>query len=131
MGLIRRIRLKSGTITNWLEGYQNVKKMTGEETEAVKKAIGELRPEVVLVAFGAPEQERWLIENRGWLGEMGVGVGMSIGGSIDFLTGKVHRAPEIWRKTGFEWLFRLGRQPWRAKRQLALAKFLELVAKQN
>ena len=129
IGLIRRIRMKNGMITNWLEGYQNIKKMTKNETEAVKQAIKQLKPDILLVAFGAPTQEKWLIENRAFLSEIGVKTGMSIGGSVDFLTGKVRRAPKRWQKWGLEWLFRLGRQPWRAKRQMALIEFLELLAK--
>lgn len=41
---------------------------------------------------------------------------MGVGGSFDFLTGKVKRAPSFWRFLGMEWLWRLLLQPKRWKR---------------
>jgi N-acetylglucosaminyldiphosphoundecaprenol N-acetyl-beta-D-mannosaminyltransferase len=35
------------------------------------------------------------------------------------------------RRWGLEWLYRLLQEPWRWRRQLALPKFLALVAKQK
>ncbi len=52
---------------------------------------------------------------------------MSVGGSFDTIAGRVKRAPFLLRAIGLEWLWRLVREPWRWKRQLALLKFLWLV----
>jgi len=43
-----------------------------------------------------------------------------VGGAFDYLTGRVPRAPAWMRKAGLEWLFRLGRQPWRLRRMAVL-----------
>jgi len=43
-------------------------------------------------------------------------LGMGVGGSFDYLTSKVPRAPKIMRQAGLEWLFRLFVQPNRWKR---------------
>lgn len=56
---------------------------------------------------------------------------MAVGGSFDYLSGQVKRAPLFIRKIGFEWVWRLLLQPWRLKRQLAILKFIRLVLKQK
>ena len=41
---------------------------------------------------------------------------MGVGGSLDFVAGLAPRAPRWLQRIGLEWLYRLARQPWRAKR---------------
>lgn len=77
--------------------------------------------DLLFVALGAPKQEKWIAKN---LPKLPVRVAMAVGGSLDYLSGRVPRAPQFIRKIGFEWLFRLVIQPWRIKRQLALVKYL-------
>ena len=48
---------------------------------------------------------------------------MSVGGTFDYLAGKVPRAPGWMRERGLEWLYRLVREPRRLKRQLRGASF--------
>ena len=55
----------------------------------------------------------------------------SVGGSFDYLAGRVRRAPKAMRAHGFEWLFRLLRQPWRLPRMLRAAPFFILVMRQR
>ncbi len=83
--------------------------------------------DVVLVAYGAPGQVVWADRNLDRLSEAGVRVAVGIGGVLDYWSGHSQRAPERWQRYGFEWLFRLTRQPWRWRRQIALAKFAFLV----
>jgi N-acetylglucosaminyldiphosphoundecaprenol N-acetyl-beta-D-mannosaminyltransferase len=78
------------------------------------------RTQVLLVAFGAPAQELWIERLRSRL-EVAVAVG--VGGSFDFLTGRVPRAPAWMRRAGLEWLHRLGRQPWRLRRMAVLPAY--------
>lgn len=73
--------------------------------------------DVLLVAFGAPKQEKW-IDSAGRA--TGVPVQIGVGGSFDYLTGRVPRAPAWMRRVGLEWLFRLVRQPWRLRRMTVL-----------
>jgi N-acetylglucosaminyldiphosphoundecaprenol N-acetyl-beta-D-mannosaminyltransferase len=49
---------------------------------------------------------------------------MGIGGSLDFIVGTQKRAPHWMQRLGLEWLYRLIREPWRWRRQLALPKFV-------
>jgi N-acetylglucosaminyldiphosphoundecaprenol N-acetyl-beta-D-mannosaminyltransferase len=80
-------------------------------------AVARHRPQVLLVAFGAPRQELW-IDRAGRSLEVPVAIG--VGGSFDYLTGRVPRAPGWMRSAGLEWLFRLVRQPWRLRRMAVL-----------
>jgi N-acetylglucosaminyldiphosphoundecaprenol N-acetyl-beta-D-mannosaminyltransferase len=84
------------------------------------RRIHEARPRVLLVAYGAPAQELWIDRLRD---ELGVSVAIGVGGAFDFMTGRVRRAPYWMRSAGAEWLYRLGRQPWRIRRMAVLPKF--------
>lgn len=110
----------------WTPGYENIEQPSAAEEAAITKLLEELKPKVVFVAFGAPWQETWLIQHRPLLEKNGVRVAMAVGGSFDYLTGTVPRAPKLIQAAGGEWLYRLLRQPWRAKRQTRLLKFIKL-----
>ena len=84
--------------------------------------------DIIFVALGFPKQEKWIHEN---LDMIPVRVAMAVGGSFDYISGAVPRAPLLIRRLGLEWLFRLLIQPWRIKRQLALIEFLLLVLKEK
>ena len=88
-----------------------------ESDDETIAAIAAHRPHVLLVAFGAPRQELW-IDRAGRRAQVPVALG--VGGSFDYLTGRVPRAPLWMRRAGLEWLFRLVRQPWRLRRMAVL-----------
>lgn len=69
---------------------------------------------IILCNFGAPEQEYFLESLREKMSM--VRLAMGVGGSFDFMTDKVKRAPERMRAIGLEWLWRLILQPKRWKR---------------
>ncbi|HHW03878.1 MAG TPA: WecB/TagA/CpsF family glycosyltransferase [Thermoanaerobacterales bacterium] len=76
---------------------------------------------ILLVAMGAPKQEIFMIRNRE---KLKCSVAMGVGGSLDVLAGRVHRAPVFMQKAGLEWLYRLVTQPKRIKRMSVLPLFL-------
>lgn len=84
--------------------------------------------EVIFACQGMGEQEKWLADNYTKAKAI---IFMGIGGSLDYLTGFSRRAPVWMRNSGLEWLYRLIRQPWRLRRQLALIKFIWLVLKEK
>jgi N-acetylglucosaminyldiphosphoundecaprenol N-acetyl-beta-D-mannosaminyltransferase len=97
------------------------------DDEAVRSAIlAAGRVDVLLVAYGAPKQEFWLDRN---LVELGIPVGIGVGGVFDYVSGAVPRAPGWVRQLHFEWCYRLITQPWRWRRQLALPVFAALVVR--
>jgi N-acetylglucosaminyldiphosphoundecaprenol N-acetyl-beta-D-mannosaminyltransferase len=88
---------------------------------AVRRLIQAAGPvDVVLVAYGAPKQELWLDRN---LAELGIPVGIGVGGVFNYFSGDAPRAPRWVRRIHGEWLHRLITQPWRWRRQLALPVF--------
>lgn len=85
-----------------------------DETNLSIQYINSVGPSVLFVAFGQPKQEMWISDHLGKLNS--VKVAMGVGGSFDFISGKVKRAPNWMRNIGLEWLYRLSRQPFRAIR---------------
>jgi N-acetylglucosaminyldiphosphoundecaprenol N-acetyl-beta-D-mannosaminyltransferase len=72
--------------------------------------IRQAKPDILLVAFGNPKQEKWIrMHSR----RLGVPVSIGIGGSMDILIGKVRRAPEWMQRNGMEWLGRCIQEPMR------------------
>jgi N-acetylglucosaminyldiphosphoundecaprenol N-acetyl-beta-D-mannosaminyltransferase len=76
--------------------------------EVVLAAIRAARPDLVLVALGAPKQEIWIDEVREALRPA---VFVGVGASLDFLAGVMPRAPRWVSQAGLEWLFRLACEP--------------------
>lgn len=84
--------------------------------------------DILFIAFGFPKQEEWISKN---LDKLPVQCAVGVGGAFDYISGNISRAPRFVQQIGFEWLYRLIRQPWRIKRQLALTKFVYLVFKER
>ena len=102
--------------------------VSGVGSEQVLRAIEEAAPDVLLVAMGFPRQEKWIAAN---LPRLRVNVAIAEGGSFSFISGAMPRAPRWLRRLGLEWLFRLLRQPWRLRRQMAIPLFVWLVVKER
>jgi N-acetylglucosaminyldiphosphoundecaprenol N-acetyl-beta-D-mannosaminyltransferase len=78
--------------------------------QGVLAAIRRARPDVLLVAFGAPKQEQW-IGHHLMSKELNAPVAIGVGGTFDFLIGRQRRAPRWMRRAGLEWVFRMMTQP--------------------
>jgi len=87
---------------------------------AIVRQINASAADMLFVALGSPRQERWLGEH---LDRLEVPFCMGVGGSLDILSGRVKRAPEIFQRTGTEFLYRLVCEPWRWRRQSVLPGF--------
>ena len=92
-----------------------------EDENKVIEEINSLQPNILIVAMGAPKQEKWIYANKD---RLKVDVACGQGGTLDYEAGNVKRAPEIFQKIGLEWLWRLIKQPSRIVRMLVLPKFL-------
>ena len=91
-----------------------------EEEDGIVERVRRAAPDLLFVAYGAPQQDLWIARN---LQRLGVPVAMGVGGSFDYISGRTPRAPKAWRSLGMEWLYRLIQQPWRWRRMLALPEF--------
>ncbi len=85
--------------------FRPLKEMNNDE---IARRIREARPDILLVSFGCPKQEKWIASHYR---ELGVPVCIGVGATIDFLAGRVKRAPRWMRVSGTEWLFRLAQEP--------------------
>lgn len=100
--------------TALLKKYPRLK-VTGEEfVLPVNNQQLTINGSIVFCNFGAPDQEYFLESLRGR--SESVRLVMGVGGAFDFLTGKLPRAPRVFRVIGLEWLWRLFLQPSRWKR---------------
>lgn len=95
-----------------------------DEEEAIIERIRYARPDYLFVAYGAPQQDLWIARN---LSRLPICAAVGVGGTFDYISGRVPRAPAGWRRLGLEWLYRLLHQPWRWRRMLALPHFALLV----
>ena len=78
--------------------------------------LKEAQPHLLLVAFGAPKQEKFInLHVREWAVPLSVGVG----GTLDFLAGAQRRAPVLVQRIGLEWVWRLATDPGRLFRRYA------------
>jgi N-acetylglucosaminyldiphosphoundecaprenol N-acetyl-beta-D-mannosaminyltransferase len=76
--------------------------------------IRESGAQLVIFALGAPKQELLMHHGRA---ELGNAVALGLGASLDFIAGKVRRAPRWMSRAGLEWLYRLGQEPGRLWRR--------------
>ncbi|HHU90691.1 MAG TPA: WecB/TagA/CpsF family glycosyltransferase [Clostridiaceae bacterium] len=110
-----------------IKGYRNGYFDESEVPEIIKQ-INESRAEILLVGLGAPKQEKWI---HRYANELNCKILMGIGGSIDVFAGTAKLAPEFMRRAGLEWLYRLIKEPKRAKRMLDLPRFILLTLKKT
>ncbi|MCA9868499.1 MAG: WecB/TagA/CpsF family glycosyltransferase [Anaerolineae bacterium] len=92
-----------------------------EENDDIVQRINASGAAQLFVAYGAPNQDKWIERNR--INLTTVRVALGVGGSLDFITGRAVRAPQWAQDAGLEWLYRLYKEPWRWRRMLALPRF--------
>lgn len=101
-----------------------------DENDQLIDEIISVAPDIIFVAFGHIKQESWIVENLPQLPS--VKIAMGVGGSFDYISGTVLRAPRLFRFVGLEWLWRLFRQPrrfWRIIDAVVVFPFLCLLQK--
>jgi len=82
--------------------------LSGPGCGQVIAAIRAATPGLLLVALGQPKGEFWLNEH---LDELGVPACVQVGATLDFIAGRVQRAPRLLQKVGLEWAFRIYTDP--------------------
>lgn len=98
---------------------------SGEENRRVLGMIRACRPDILLVCFGFPVQERWMRENLPFLPSVRVAAGL--GGSLDVWAGESRRAPQLMQTHGMEWAWRMAHDPVRLAQIPALLRFVRFV----
>ncbi len=95
----------------------------------LRQLIAAARPDILLVAYGHPQQDLWIARNQP---ELRVPLAIGVGGTFDYFSGRVTRAPALIRRVGLEWAYRLALQPSRWRRILnAVPRFAWRVIRQG
>ncbi len=82
----------------------------GPENRKVMDEINRLRPDILLVCFGMPAQEKWIAEN--WH-DLDTHIFLKGGAAFDYASGRLKPAPEWIIRLHLEWFFRLCQDPFR------------------
>jgi N-acetylglucosaminyldiphosphoundecaprenol N-acetyl-beta-D-mannosaminyltransferase len=80
----------------------------GRENHGVLRTIAAARPDVLIVGFGMPLQERWIDDN--W-NDLPVPAILTAGAAFDYISGRRRRPPAWMRRAGLEWLGRWAMEP--------------------
>jgi exopolysaccharide biosynthesis WecB/TagA/CpsF family protein/anti-anti-sigma factor len=87
-----------------------------DDVEVVER-INQVAPDVLLIGFGNPKQEIWFQRNRH---RLKAGVSIGVGGTFEFIVGRVTRAPAWMQRSGLEWLYRITQDPKRLWKRYAV-----------
>jgi len=92
--------------------------------------IDEFKPDILFVAFGMPKQEYWIDDHITVLSEVGIKYAIGCGGTFDFISRKLKRAPVFIQRIGFEWLYRFFQETnkKRLKAIIKAFKFLKYIS---
>ena len=101
---------------------------TPADAPQIVAEIKAARPDVLLVAFGIPKQEKWIQAHKAALG---VPVLIGVGGSFDVHSGRVSRAPVWMQRSSLEWLYRLSKNPKKIGKVMTLPRFALLALRQR
>ena len=105
-----------------LAGHDDAFVKLDEQQPEIVERINAAKPDILFVALGYPKQELWMGRNAS---KLDVGAMVGIGGTFNFIAGKVKRAPKWMQKSGLEWIYRIIQEPGRLWRRYAygLVKF--------
>jgi N-acetylglucosaminyldiphosphoundecaprenol N-acetyl-beta-D-mannosaminyltransferase len=100
--------------------------LSDAEMPALIERINGSGADLLFVALGSPKQEGWIDAH---CSQLRVKVCQGVGGTFDVISGRVRRAPRVFRAAHLEWFYRLATQPARLARQRALPRFAVAVLK--
>jgi N-acetylglucosaminyldiphosphoundecaprenol N-acetyl-beta-D-mannosaminyltransferase len=103
---------------------------SGMTDPALIEGINGSQADVVMLALGQPNQERWLYLHRDMIN---VPVCIAAGGFFDFISGTTLRAPWFVRAVRMEWFFRMMMEPGRLWKRyiIGIPQFIFLILKQR
>lgn len=109
-------------IVGTADGY-----FTEADDESVIEQINRSGADILLVGLGMPKQDLWLHRHRR---KLDAAVVIGVGGLFDYYANRIPRAPLAWRRTGFEWIWRLLQEPRRLAGRYVIgnARFLASLA---
>lgn len=97
-------------------GYFDKNAGSLENRQAVEM-INAYHPDILVLGFGMPLQEQWIMEN---IESLDITIAFPAGALFDYLSGELPRAPRWVTDSGFEWLGRLLIEPRRLWRRYVI-----------
>lgn len=108
----KKIIKEYGLNVDYHPGVKNIQHESESERLEIINQINIFKPHLIFVAYGAPDQEKWIFKN---LSSLKVNLAIGVGGTIDEYANNII-TPNFFRKNGLRWLWRLYKQPQRIKR---------------
>lgn len=98
------------------------------ELDKINQMISAVHPDLLIACFGCPKQEKWIYEN---IEKYDAKVSVCAGATVDFLAGRVKRAPRWMSEHGLEWFYRFLQEPKRmfGRYFVADTKIIKLIFK--
>ena len=117
-----------------IEGYSPEYKtypFDKSHNEQILNCIKQARPDILFVGFGAMKQDYWIEDNIDFLKNIGIELAIGSGGTFEFVSEEIKRAPKFIQKLGMEGLYRLIQEPkfFRLERILTSVKIFKYVSK--
>lgn len=78
-----------------------------ERNDEILSKVEAFLPDIIFVGFGMGKQEYWSSDNLDYLNRIGVRLLVGSGGTFEFVSGKIKRAPRFVQKCGLEGFWRL------------------------
>ncbi|WP_156479760.1 WecB/TagA/CpsF family glycosyltransferase [Pseudoclavibacter helvolus] len=106
---------KRNSAIEWtaVDGYEGAQRLT-------TGGFGNREFNVVMVGLGMPLQEHWILKNKDMFEHSIIA---NVGGCIDYYSGQQELAPRFLGRLGFEWLYRLAKDPRRLWRRYLVEPF--------
>lgn len=84
------------------------------ELEYINMLISQKTPDLLIVCFGCPKQEKFIYDN---IDKYNAKVSICAGATVDFLAENIKRAPKWMSECGLEWFYRFMQEPKRMFRR--------------
>lgn len=99
-----------------------------KELNKINKMISKVKPDLLIVCFGCPKQEKWIYDN---INKYEANVSICAGATVDFLAGNIKRAPKWMSNHGLEWFYRFMQEPKRLFKRYFIddVKIIKLIKK--
>lgn len=93
----------------------------------ILRRIRDYQPDIIFAGFGFGKQERWFDDFYKELNDTGIKWGVCCGGTFEFISGDLKRAPKVIQNMGLEGVWRLVMEPkwFRVKRLLTSLKIFK------
>ena len=114
-GLTRRQEVNAILKNKYPELNFICQEISRDENALMNSEFDNFAPQLVFTALGSPWQEKIIYHQL--LNKDFINLAIGVGGTFDFISGKISRAPKVMRVLGLEWIWRGIKQPKGGRKQ--------------